>query len=258
MYILRAWRDSLSLLAPSNLKLFLLVTLKSTWETYKILFTRWVPIVVMASVVGVTYILKTILLPSILTTTFPPSYLGLYILFLLLQSFLVYIQLYLGYAATRPSIGIKNDAYFLHFWRHTCLLMLIPISIIALFYFLKLIPIYFLGYFFPIPYVLLILLMHSIFNITILFFLDSDGSFKQLWCSVARTFTLVIYNVPLVSIVVTLEIISVFGYQALECYEIWWLAPIPFIMNIPLINLWTNFYIKKVHEQPDLYFDLPK
>jgi hypothetical protein len=256
MYIFRSWRDSLSLLAPANLKLFLLVTLKSTLETYKVLFTRLVPISVMVGIVGVPYVLKVVQ-PYMQAAIAH----GLYLLFLVLQFVFIYLELYVGYAAARPSIGIKNDAYFLRFLRYSCLLTIIPIVLYAEF-FLMMFGAYFLmgivvaesrSYAYA-----LLLLLHCAFNIIILFFLDSDGSFKELWRSVVRAFTMIAYNLPLMGIFFALEIGIVFGYQKLGCYETWWLASVPFLLSVPLINIYTNFYIKKVHEQPDLYFDVPK
>ena len=40
MNLLEAWKDSLEILRPKNFKLFLLVTLNSIVQTYKILITR--------------------------------------------------------------------------------------------------------------------------------------------------------------------------------------------------------------------------
>src|SRR5665647_1703030 len=41
MNILQSWSHSLTIFKPSSLKLFLLVTLKSIIETYKLLFTTF-------------------------------------------------------------------------------------------------------------------------------------------------------------------------------------------------------------------------
>ena len=249
MYILRSWRDSLSLLAPANLKLFVLVTLKSTFETYKVLFTRWVPIVTMLSMVGVTYVMWVFVGPNISDL----SSVGLFFLFFLVRSVLAYLQVYIGYAASRPSIGLKSDAYFLRFWRHTCALMLVPLAIVTVY------ALIWIGAPALRDYEhLMALLMHCVFNIIILFFLDSDGSLRELCRSVVRALTMIVYNLPLMSILFAFEIGGVFGYQKLELYGTWWLVSMPFILSVFLINLYTNLYIKKTHEQPDLYFDVPK
>jgi len=259
MDIFRSWRDSLFLLAPANLKLFLLVTLKSTLETYKVKCTRLVPVIVMASVVGAAYLIREEYLPRMITTAFAShtesafTYLVLYILFLVVYGIAASLQRYIGYAATRPSVGLKNSRYFLAFWRYYLLLMFVSLSIILLFYlFAMVIP--GLASCIHIP----LLIAQSLFNITILFFLDSNGSLLQLGRAIVRTVMMVIYNAPIVALFCTLEVIAFFGYQATGCYQTWWLSLVPFFLSIPIINLWTNFYIKKVHEQPDLYFDGPK
>jgi hypothetical protein len=173
--ILQSWKQSLSLFAPAQFAQFVRDVAKSILETYTILCTRWVPIVVMLGMVCAGSVFTYVVMPQM----FDPEKMGLNtaLLFFLLPIFKwVLLQLFLliTYAAARSSLDIKNNAYFLRFWWPFSLLMVIAFAFRELGLFVTILqareelhPL------FGLAYGLLAGAYWSIWGIWILFFLDS-------------------------------------------------------------------------------------
>jgi len=108
----------------------------------------------------------------------------------------------------------------------------------------------------------------------LLFFLDSDGSIKQLWYAVVRAVKMTIYNLPLLfvsmaflwvaTVIAVRSFVLIIHYLASAWFATYTLEVVALLLFYAclfkplLINIWTNIYIKKLHEMPDLYFKQPK
>src|SRR5260221_11998421 len=99
MTLLQAWADSLSLLKLKNLKLFLLVTLKSIIDAYKLLLKYWWWLI--AIMIG------CFVVPSFTTYPFMAGIYAHKVFDVLYQ-----VLMFAAVVATRPSLEQKNCAYF--------------------------------------------------------------------------------------------------------------------------------------------------
>ena len=226
MTLFQAWRDSVSLLKPKNLKLFVLVTLKSIIDTYKVLFFYWWWLLVI--IIG-CFIEPYIWAMNSVTYAY-----------LEIISFFAYqMLLFACLLATRPSLMPKDCAYFRS---HT--VYFAPIALILAFFPMLV---------WPNSLSLLYLLM-------VLFFLDSDKKIlsKDWLLALWNSFIMFIYNYPLFFIV------GIFFYAPVYCFYSYvyltlLMANIIGALLIPIaVCAYTNIYIKKLHDQFDLYFKQPK
>lgn len=270
MRLLRSWRDSLLLLAPQNFKLFALVTLKSTFDTYKVLaravwYFWMLPIIILFQQL---YWGKEAFTAQFKAPLSMPMYLFIGVLYI---GFAVWMTV--AYClSTRPSIGQKNRVYF---ERHGRFILILALVAILLWQFN-----FWRNRFFPFYYYELTSALALIPALTafvlpdfvplltffILFFLDSDGSVKQLWNAVVRAVKMTVYNLPLLLVlmmVITLPMLMLAKYATSYQWSGYaWNIGAPlfymFLLKPLLVNIWTNIYIKKVHEMPELYFNQPK
>ncbi len=233
MTLLQAWGDSLSLLKPKNLKLFLLVTLKSIIEAYKLLFKYW-------------WWLYVIIIGSLLVPYFIDVSLLTYIRLEKIFCWVYQVLLFATLVTTRPSAEQKNCNYFRRY---------IP-------YFLIVVPflLVFPSHVWPSA-------LSSIYIFFNLFYLDSPkriliGKFisklngSDILMSFIRTLKMIIYNYPLLLCVG----ITLYAPLYIFCNSIY----APLLLNVikivllPVpVCLYTNIYIKKLHDQFDLYFKQP-
>ncbi len=266
MTLLQSWADSLQLLKPKNLQLFLMVTLKSIIETYKLMFSRFWPLIVLL----VVWFLIPYLFPAIPVdipedtifgishtkfNTFVRSvaFLGSYMtheLWFLLVCF-----------ATRPSITRKDPHYFFNLQLKKIYLYWLFIPCISwssgAYY----------GYIF-----------------TVLFFADSDGGPKNFFRSIWNAIKMIIFNFPLViPIGAVFYGVGLIGRQFIEplfmpdspviqmvghLYTLQGFVPYPqFFIALNLISAlllpicvctFANIYIKRLHDQFDLYVKQPQ
>ena len=128
---------------------------------------------------------------------------------------------------------------------------------------------YYLSERFLIPYLFSAVAKSPIFVFSLLFFLDSDKSPKQLLFSWLRAVKMVLYNFP-ICFVVTITYISL---KRLIDYYIWSIDPatlywkkLVVLEQIPSVDgsllldpiivcIFANIYIKKLHEQFGVYFE---
>lgn len=237
MTVLEAWKDSLSFFKWQHLKMFLLVTLKSIIDTYKIMFKYW-------------WFLYAILFVIPLTLIFPP----LFILNMPLWSILYVLLFFLVCLAARPSRELKNYAYFKgyiqKFW--PLLLITFAASLIG---------------------VLNIGLLHYPFILFLLFSLDSDNTFDAMSRAFLNAIKMFIYNVPIfLATILLLWFATLFIVAILAAFVagialafspkffmlgIGALGVISLLIPIEICIV-TNIYIKKLHEQSELYFTTQK
>src|SRR5438128_1178522 len=161
MTLVQSWKDSLQLLKPKNFKLFVMVTIKSIMQAYKLYFKYfwWLLIVMLLFFLFIT--------PSSLVQS------------VVLLSFVhvVYGLLFLGICfITRPSILQKDCSYLrIQFKKNLLNVLFVPLLFIS-------------------PYS-----PWSIF--LILFFADSEGGFKKFLLSMWNALKMVIYNLPLILVI---------------------------------------------------------
>lgn len=271
MNIVQSWKDSLLLLLPQNFKLFALVTLKSIMDTYKTLFKYWWFLYVMATVctgllfwIGVRelkpgwydtnselfkqasiYHLQTIL----------------YMLGMIIALAIIYIAcLFIVCLTARSSIKQKNYRYYFdylkRYWYLLCIIFLLYVRING-------VPIK------SIP------LMYSFSIILFLFTFDARPSLKALWRSGMNSLRFMVYNMPLlvllelfVRLIDKVMIFINYLFVAAALVRPFHVGGITFvglstamlslILSPILIVILTNLYIKRVHDQPELYFPTPK
>jgi len=233
MTLVQSWVDSLSLLKPKNLQLFMMVTIKATLEAYKLYFKYfwWL----LFSLGGLFFI--------------APNYVASYLIrdMKALASYatilgvarLLYSILFLAICfATRPSIMQKNCMYFREQFGKFLLYWLMIFSAIAN---------KFTGLF--------VLSSYSVAYIFfVLFFADSDGGLKSFFLSLWNTLKMIVYNAPLL-------VIMGFAFYVpmlIVCRLLFDSPLLTIIVKALLLPIgvctYSNIYIKKLHDQFDLYF----
>jgi hypothetical protein len=245
------WRNSLLLLAPHNLKLFVLTTLKSTFETYKVL----VHTVLFWALPAFILIEQMWRSETWLTEKLSmPMYLLMSTVFLSLATWLIVTYC----LAAKPSMVQKNMNYFEKHRRFFQILILFAILLWQLNFWLN----WFLASYhyeltkgLALAQALIVLVFASSIPVCIffiLFFLDSDGSIKQLWYATINSVKMTVNNLPLLILLIVatlLPILILTKYvpsHQLPKYA--WNIVYLFLLAPFLINIWTNIYVKKLHE----------
>ncbi|TET06551.1 hypothetical protein E3J79_01805 [Candidatus Dependentiae bacterium] len=266
MYLLQSWKESLLIFKPTNFKLFFLVTVKSIWETYKILFRYfWWLILVLLTVpfhrtaLGLlimymgpllfTYIVVLIVRSSVSLKNW--GYFGKYILSYYIIPFLVIVLAFFSYYSrilfNRPS-GLTP---FISFSQIITFVFSVPIQYILSD----------LSRFNQVELSIFFQLLISPFVVLFtLFYLDSDKGFRSIMLSLIRSIKMIIFNYPAYFIMYSVIFLFLnlfwnilFKYLFVElAWNICFYSTI-FLIPIP-ICIFTNLYIKQVHEQFSLYF----
>ena len=239
MTLVQSWVDSLTLLKPKNLQLFVMVTIKSIIEAYKLYFKYFWWAMLLIAMCAVT--------PFFFQNQDYFFYNVQYKHVFFLISCWLYELLFLAACfSTRPSILQKDSHYFY-----------VQLKRIVLFWLFM--PIFswssaaYYGYIF-----------------TVLFFADSEGGPKSFLLSLWNALKMIVFNVPLLLILGGIVYLS--GWLGCQCLG--WLV---LAYNIPLypqvfllcnllgalllpigVCIYTNIYIKKLHDQFDLYFNKPQ
>ena len=281
MDLFEAWKDSLEIVRPKNFKLFLLVTLNSIVQTYKILITRfwWLFGLFCIMVFSFFYMMmqgKTLSSPVLMTA------MAIGFLFALLLLFITML-------AARPSTLKKNISYFLSYKKHFLYFVICLAPLFGALFALVLLgamnPLLSLWSKFglsskaPFTFQFLFLLFKigsSSASVSlqlkldqpwlwvwILFFVDAKPTFINLFMAFWRTLKMFVYNAPfwlfgyflpvwvfnytlnflLRSIVVRYHYLSAWAVNI-----IWML-----LFVVPICYV-TNFYVKKIHDQFNLYY----
>lgn len=259
MYVLHAWNSSLQLFLPSNLKLFLLVTLKSIKSTYTTYIKYGWPFLglIIGGFFGSYYMqdtYRTIIHNAQLGERIwqdTALVYGMTLLLLLLQ-LLYQLCVFLIALSARPSVDKKDCAYMRSFVQKYFLGYLILKSVLFLSWVtitMGLFHICFVGAAFCATSPFIYYLFGQITLFATLFFLDLGCRFvtipKAIWFSIKMIF----YNLPFVVIVTTsiTALAYVFGNFIEAIYVI-------YLFVYPLLFCFmTNYYTKKVHDQARLY-----
>lgn len=240
MTLIQSWVDSLQLLRPKNLQLFVMVTIKSIIDAYKLYFKYFWWLLLTLPLLFLFFIPNT----PIQFSTMHCLCNTLYGLLLLGACFL-----------TRPSILQKNCSYLRTQFK--------KIILYWLSWNLLLFPLFFISSY------------SSWYIFFVLFFVDSEGGFKNLFLSMWKALKMVIYNFPLIFV-----INLCFGLFLLILTPliqiIFRVSPMPINMYATYANIYSkqiiigaflmpigvctyaNIYIKRLHDQFDLYFPQPQ
>ncbi len=264
-YFLRSWKESISLFAPKQFKLFSLVTIKSIFESYKYIILHFGWLFAITALLDLSY-----------------SQFCLYLNYLCLLPLIGWFVTIFGmYLIIRPSIKRKGWSYykdnwlkFIYFMFFSIIAYSIPLAMLSaankivyltqnihtLFYFL-LLPVLLIPILvtFLMPPNLIVLYVSPLLTFLILFILDGDGSIKNVLQSVVRALKMMIYNYPFCILIFILFVICSVSYTVFIArwfgVDSFLLSPIVSnaFLPIPLCIL-TNFYIKRVHDQFGLYY----
>lgn len=241
MTLVQAWIDSVQLLKPKNFKLFVMVTIKSIIEAYKLLFKYfWLEV---SAFIAITVFFAWIApsLPTLMSQFETVSYESIYWSYGVM-SYLLYGFLFLGVCfITRPSIDKKDGGYIRAQYKK-----------IILYFFI----IAFLG--------MSLLSAWSVF--LVLFFLDSRGGPKNFLLSMWYALKMIIFNYPLLAVIGIIlhlpiwliHVICVYKYNQMLVLSVV-LYNFIGILFLPIgICTYANIYIKKLHDQFDLYIKQPQ
>ncbi len=242
MQLLQCWKDSLSIFLPKNFKLFSLVTLKSLYQSFKLLGIYGLPFVILF--ITQSFIVEAVLLKY--NSFVLAKYDFLIRLFFLLLSLLSLSVMML--LIIRPSVKRKTLSYFYDY-------------IVGVFYgitfsSLLLLSIFniFKNFFLTYLNIVLIFFLIPIVLFSGLFYFDSKQRLQDLFLSLLRGFKMMIYSYPFCFIVGCF--ISMGAYissQVLYGNQIIVRLFLVCVLMI-VISVFTNFYIKKVHDQFNLYY----
>jgi hypothetical protein len=226
MTLVQSWMDSLTLLKPKNFQLFVMVTIKSIMEAYKVYFRSfWWAMLLMGMCAMAPYFFQN-------------------------QNYFFYISCWLyellflaACFSTRPSILQKDCTYFvLQFKRIALFWLFMPLlSWSSATYY---------GYIF-----------------IVLFFADSEGGPKSFFRSLWNALKMIFFNLPLILLLG--GVIYAFGWIGGWCLDRLVIAydmpiyPQFFLLCnmfgallLPIgVCIYTNIYVKRLHEQFDLYLN---
>lgn len=271
MTLVQSWIDSLALLKPKNAQLFIMVTIKSIIEAYKIMFHYW------------WWLIGLLVACYILPIVFPAQMLFARLSVSIIP-FVLYQMLFLAICfATRPSIMKKDWSYFgiqykkvIIYWLSLPILMWVLLNPFGtllthlVFYltgisaYLLILPIMMYWFF------VCLSLSGSIF--LVLFFADSSGGPKNFLLSAWNALKMIVFSLPLLLIIgiffqvsaalisqLTLRVIArIISDENSLAQALWILFLIRNIfaaLFLPIgVCFYANIYIKKLHDQFDLYF----
>lgn len=228
MHILEAWYDSAKLLKPENLKLFMLVTLKSILDLYTLFISRFL-VLFLPVVLGLFAL--ALVIPEVS------------ILYVIIYSGLFIFSTYVTLLLIRPSIARKNISYIIEYVPYSIWLIVLYILGLFLNNFLATGTCCIFG--------IMGMALYSICAIfTLLFILDSDKKCISAGRSFVRALQMMVYNVPLLIAAIILCSVII---RFLVCPYKLVIISGPLIVPI-MLCLVTNIYIKKLHDQFVVYF----
>lgn len=239
MTLVQSWIDSLNLLKPKNFQLFAMVTLKSIIEAYKLLikYFWWIVPTFILFVVALFFTL-TYLYPSYYGSLKPTPDLTLAWFYMPVGFYVIYLLLFLAVCfITRPSIAKKDCSYLQAQYKKIILYSFILAAFGAS-----------------------SLSAWSIF--LVLFFLDSRGGPKNFLLSMWYALKMIIFNYPLLAIIGIMLNLPIWLINVVYIYKYNQMFMLPVmiyngiaILLLPIgICIYANIYIKKLHDQFDLYF----
>jgi len=235
MTLIQSWVDSLTLFKPKNFQLFAMVTIKSIMQAYKILlyYFWWVMLLIAICAVAPRFIqLHDYAFANVqYKNLFFVTSCWLFELFFLAACF-----------STRPSILQKDSQYFIAQFKKIILFWIfMPLfSWSSAAYY---------GYIF-----------------TVLFFADSEGGPKNFLLSLWNALKMIVFNFPLIMILGGIiygsgwiggqYLAQILIARGIPVYPQWFLfVNLIGALLLPIgVCIYTNIYIKRLHDQFDLYF----
>jgi hypothetical protein len=227
MTLVQSWIDSLTLLKPKNAQLFIMVTLKSIIEAYKLMFKYWWWAIVLMVGCDIAPLFFPALAPAFIEGSWRGEMVDA-------SRWLYQLLFFATCVATRPSVMKKDCAYF----RSQMYAFLYIIIFLAL-----------------MPKLFWPTALSPLYIFLVLFFLDSPKAPKNFFLSMWYALKMIIFNYPLLAIMGIVFYVPVWLYYSSPI----WLAPLAknvlAALLLPIgVCTYANIYIKKLHDQFDLYF----
>lgn len=233
MNSIQSWKDSMKLLQLQNLKPFLMVTGKAVFDVYHRmnhpLSTRG------------NWFLGIALVVLIVLTNVINFFQFIWLEVLLLNTTLHTIY-FICCLSLRPSVAIKDKAYFIEYLTRYWYLLVLGIV---------------LGN----TYVFFIPLMFIFYMFFLLFAFDSGGTVKGLVRALRNAVAMLYYNAPLSIVLYAAVSLLTLALHSLVffAWSLWGgltITIILYLIFVPIeVALITNVYIKRLHDQPQFYFD---
>jgi len=248
MQLIQSWKSSLKFFAPTNIKLFGLLALNTTVKTVSVWFRLFWPLFIV----------------SIVADLLPIPLIGLF------AKFLLFMTLFLS---VRPSVRKKNYFYFSRYKWHALIIGVLFMLKTLGFQWMsglnsQVADLLVLSWIFPTSLV-------SIFVTPfMLFYLDSHGSFADFFWSAWRSIKMVFFGLPFFLIIVgafsavfyVLLLVAFRGFLPfslfvrslpaglLGLFGLSLVKHLLFILSVPAVAVYANFYTKRLHDQFNLYF----
>jgi len=272
MYLLKSWKESLKFLLPSNLKLFFLVTVKAIITTYRLWFFYFWPLILVYMLTEPAFWMH-----SLTTISFKQIS-----VILLIQHIIYLLIFFTMILAVRSSTKRKTLAYFISYWRHFISWLILGVSMLVIFGSLVCVrQLLKIGLYTSIAsgwnlsefYMAMVIraLIKSVVLFTALatfftlFYIDTRGTVGDIWVSFLRALRMGKYNYPfcltlsfvlfaLFLIVAFFILLVAIGFVDMQLYAVLAIYKICNLLFLPIsISFFTNFYIKRLHDQFKLY-----
>lgn len=238
MNLIESWKESLRFFERENLKSFLLVSFKAYIDVFRVINK---PLTASGNLIAIGVIVLLVLLTNVI------KLFHLFVVEAIVLNSMHHVLFFLFCLAMRPSIGIKDVAYFRSYLTRFWILFLLALAIIFGVSRIYVVPLTFIWYIF-----------------SILFAFDSSGGLLDIVYALKNGFMMVLYNVPICAALwVALAAINVLLYYlvgfALGSFGGLTMTATLYLFFVPVeVAFITNLYIKFVHSQSSLYFSQPK
>lgn len=267
MYLIQSWKDSLSLFKSKNFNLFALVTLKTIVEAYGLLlkYFWWLPVLVVA-------------------VMFVPIQQGIGVeegtgLFYWLVGLFFFAWEIITCLVVRPSVAKKDYAYFTKYLLHipSIIMGFLLIYLVEFLWMLFFVVGCRLGLDCSIDMIwvnwhttLLSILSNAValalipLKLFFLFFvIDMSLGFKNILKGLLFALKMFWYNAPALYLIIGVYAVVLNVFVALLGLVLSGQAIALLFLFLPIltkpigISIMNNFYIKRLHEQPQLFFKQP-
>ncbi len=256
MTLVQAWIDSIQLLRPKNLKLFALVTIKSILEAYKSVFKYfWWLLLICLMISG--YRLLIVDSRDMASLVRYAQVRGVV--------YLLYTLFFLGICfITRPSIAKKDCAYFRNQYAKIILYWLLWAALMFVAATYRFMPLFWVSAY------------SAWYIFTVLFFADSSGGPKNFFLSMWHAVKMILFNLPLLLVasaffycseilffqIIKRGIVFFVSEENAMAQALIFVRIISNFLGVLLMPIgvctYANIYIKKLHDQFDLYVKQPQ
>ena len=146
MNLLKAWQDSLDIFRPANFKLFLLVTLHSAWQSYKILF-KYFWWLIMLSAFGLSMGSWFFARAPLFAATIVKAHPILTLITIPVLALSGWFVSWFAVLASRASTKKKDFSYFFSYTGHFLFYLLGTILLMIAALFMVVLPLFFVSFF---------------------------------------------------------------------------------------------------------------